>query len=196
MKKTLRKIMARLVSIDLFITVVAMVIAGTMLVNFGKGVVKGYKAAQLVAAQPFRIKPLDKVPPAWTPSSNAWTMVLPPEGGFAPNVIVQTQDIGEMSMAEYRQLSLVQMTEFKPKVILDKVQGNSWTVEYTGSYGGKAFHWYQRVVLAGGKAYLATGAAKPAQWAKHGARLKACVDTLTPKTGLDPMQGDLQKVQD
>jgi hypothetical protein len=57
------------------------------------------------------------------------------------------------------------------------------TFEYSGPLQGRSLHWYARAEKSGGRVYLATATAAEQQWAKQGAQLKACVDSLRCETG-------------
>jgi len=129
----------------------------------------------------FSITPLD-LPPGEV-ARQALMMFLPANGNFAGNVNVQVQPYSG-TIEEYASLTRKQFKDAGVTVIEQKKFGKSGLIfEYTGELQGKPLHWYARAEKSGGHVYLATATAAAQDWAKQGAQLKACVDTLRCETG-------------
>jgi len=124
----------------------------------------------------FSIAPLE-VPPGET-TSQPLMMFLPASGGFAGNVNVQVQPYGG-TIEEYTTLTLKQFKDAGVKVIAQKKVGKTGIIfEYSGEMKGKSLHWYARAEKGEGHVYLATATVMEEDWAKRGAQLKACVESL------------------
>lgn len=108
-------------------------------------------------------------------------MFLPPSDDFAPSVNVQVQKF-DGTLAEYIKLSKDQLDQMGMKLLAEPEVGKSSAVfEYAGAHeaDGPQVRHYGKVVLANGKAYLATGTALQGQWKAVAEKLKGCVDSLT-----------------
>jgi hypothetical protein len=123
----------------------------------------------------FTIAPLDEKPAGF---AQVLAMCLPASDGFAPNVNVQLQPYAG-DLAAYAELTRSQFKDAGFKVLSDRnVDKSTLVLEYSGTFQGKALHWYCRATLQGGTAYLATATATEDQWPRVGAKLKGCVDSL------------------
>jgi hypothetical protein len=129
----------------------------------------------------FSIAPLEGV--AGETTRQVLMMFLPPNGNFAGNVNVQIQPYNG-TIDEYMALTQKQFKDAGVKVIEQKKVGKSVVVfEYSGELQGQSLHWYARAEKSAGHVYLATATAAEQQWAKQGAQLKACVDSLRCERG-------------
>ena len=128
----------------------------------------------------FHIDALDQTAGAAT--TQALMMFLPVENGFAPNVNVQIQPFPG-TIEEYIKVTKGQFTEMSLKLNFEKlVSKNEWLCEYSGSLkGGKAMHWYAKVVVASGKAYLATATTLEESWKAEADLLKKNVESFGVK---------------
>lgn len=106
------------------------------------------------------------------------TLMLPATERFAPNVNVQIQPF-DGTLDEYADLSRAQFAEAKAKVIFYKRSGDALVGEYAADLQGRKLHFYARTLQSGDRIYLATATATETQWPSVGAKLKACVDSLS-----------------
>lgn len=128
----------------------------------------------------FQIDALDAAPDPSAPGT-ILQLCLPATDAFAPNINVQIQPYTG-SIREYAALSKQQFEDMKWKVVSEKqVSDNEWSVEYTGSMGDDALHFYAYAVSKNGKIYLATATAKETQWTKLSDTLRQHVDSLKTK---------------
>lgn len=124
----------------------------------------------------FSIQPLETEPLGH--SYQAMSMLLPPSGGFAPNVNVQVQCFnGTIDM--YAQISKKEFASLKMKLIKETKQGEDTIVfEYSGTFQARKLHWYAKAIATGKRVYLATATATEKQWVDVSDTMKACVDSL------------------
>jgi hypothetical protein len=113
----------------------------------------------------------------------ALAMFLPASANFAANVNVQIQPYSG-TIDQYLTLTINQFKDAGVKLIEQKKVGKSGiVVEYSGQLQGQSLHWYARAEKAGGHVYLATATTAEQDWARQGAQLKACVDSLRCESG-------------
>lgn len=123
----------------------------------------------------FSIAPLDE--PA-RGTVQVLVMCLAASDGFAPNVNVQVQPYAD-TLDAYAALSRTQFKDAGMKILSEtKPTPASISFEYTGTFQGKALHWYARVLKKNQVVYLTTATCTETQWTTVAAKLKACVDSL------------------
>jgi hypothetical protein len=119
------------------------------------------------------------------PMVQVLSLMLPASGRFAPNVNVQIQQF-EGTLDEYAALSRKQFDQANAKVLFYEKRGDMLFGEYSAALGGQSLHFYAKTLQSGGRIYLATATATEAQWPQVGAKLKACVDSLTLPAATKP----------
>jgi len=120
----------------------------------------------------------------------ALMMMLPPSGGFAPNVGVQIHPHAG-SMDEYAALSKRQFVTMKLTLIREtKVGKAAVAFEYSGKMRGRRLHWYAKAIAKDNRVYLVTATCTEAQWPRLSARLKACVDSFQLEKSDPPRSAD------
>jgi hypothetical protein len=106
------------------------------------------------------------------------TMSISPKDGFATNVNVMAQPFNG-TLDEYMAITRKQFADNNTKLVEERrVNATEWVTEYAGTYSGRNLHWYARVILARGKAILATATTLETQWPTVSAELKKCIDSL------------------
>ncbi len=104
-------------------------------------------------------------------------LYLPQTGGFAPNVNVQVQPFAG-TMDEYIAISRDQFKANGVKLVTEKHDAKSATLEYTGALQGHALHWYARAYRGKKGIVLATATTDESQWTSAGPALRRSVDSL------------------
>lgn len=123
----------------------------------------------------FSISPLDE---AGEGTYQVLMMFLRPSKDFAPNVNVMRQAYGG-TLDQYAALSRKQFENLKFKVLSESRPDKHTVVfEYAGQMQGRTLHWYARVVLQGGTAFLVTATAAEDHWKDVSVKLKSCVDSF------------------
>lgn len=120
----------------------------------------------------FEIDTLEAPGPVNT-TTQALIMFLPASEGFAPNINVQIQTF-PYSFKQYQDVSKKQFAELKWKMLSEKLEGNRWTIEYTGD----ELRFYAVIIKHNNLIYLATGCARESQWADVGEIIRKRVDSF------------------
>ena len=121
----------------------------------------------------FSIVPLEAPAPAAV--YQVLEMLLPVSDRFAPNVQIQPY---AGTVDKYLELTTQQFAAANFKMLRVEKGKTSGTLEYTGTIRTRELHFYGKVVLRGGKAYLATGTATTNQWPAVKKQIVACVESL------------------
>jgi hypothetical protein len=120
------------------------------------------------------------VPPAWAVGNNGMicSFFLPPADNFAANVGVMIQPY-KGTLQEYDTLSLAQLKQSQATILIDKIEDDCLTYEYTAVMQNKAMHFYTRAFKHGSsKVYLATATCLDASAPAQLPILQASVDSF------------------
>lgn len=123
----------------------------------------------------FKIEPLKAA--NVTPPASPVILFMPPSGGFASNVNIQIQPF-DKGIEAYATASKGQFTGAGVTINSEKIEGDTWTVEYSGDMQGRKLHFYARALFKKDRVFLATATALQGDWVTSSAALKACVDSL------------------
>lgn len=107
------------------------------------------------------------------------TLSMPTSDGFSPNVNVQVQPFNG-TVEEYVNISREQFKTMGIKLVSEKHDARTATIEYSGSMQGRPLHWYARAFLGKSGLILATATALESQWAATRAALRQSVDSVRP----------------
>lgn len=123
----------------------------------------------------FRIAPLQAANP--NPPASPVILFMPPSGGFASNVNVQIQPF-DKGIEAYATASKGQFTTAGVAINSEKIEGDTWTIEYSGQMQGRKLHFYARALFKKDRVFLVTATAPEGDWTTDSSALKACVDSF------------------
>ncbi|MBD3404496.1 hypothetical protein GF420_16520 [candidate division GN15 bacterium] len=105
-------------------------------------------------------------------------MFLPPRGGFAANVNVQTQYYaGNMNSYIDQSVQEIERMGWTIDTVINT--GSSATIEYHGKSGGRDLYWYARVLSQGKTFYLVTATGLASRWEQDKDQLIESVDSFS-----------------
>jgi hypothetical protein len=118
-------------------------------------------------------------------SYQALVMLLPPTGGYAPNVDVQIQiypgDMDDYIAVSRRQIEAAGLAS----LTVEKLSDESAVFDYVDRDREPHVRFYARAFREGTRYYAVTAGATEEQWDAVGPRLAACVDSFR----LEPREG-------
>lgn len=121
--------------------------------------------------------------PSLVENSSAYThciFYLSSQNDFAANVNVQVQQFSG-KIEDYKNISEDQFKQASLKIIQSSIEGETYTVEYSGKMNQYDLHWFAKAFRQKNKVYLVTGTGLEKSWKVQGPVLMQSVNSFKVK---------------